>query len=32
MVQFDLAFSNIDANAPDGLMGETEVVIEVSVE
>ena len=32
MVQFDFAFSNIDDNAPDGLTGETEVRIEVSVE
>ena len=31
-VQLDMAFSNIDDNAPDGLMGPTEVEIEVWVE
>ncbi|MEM6993681.1 MAG: hypothetical protein AAF721_24420 [Myxococcota bacterium] len=31
-VQFDMAFSNIDANAMDGLTGPTEVSIEVSVQ
>ncbi len=31
-VQLDFAFSNIDANAPDGLMGPTEVEIEIRVE
>lgn len=32
MAQLDLAFSNIDGNAPDGLTGATEVEIELRVE
>lgn len=31
-IQFDMAFSNIDDMAPDGLTGETEVAIELRVE
>ena len=31
-VQFDLALSNIDSNAPDGMMGPTELLIEISVD
>lgn len=29
--EFQMAFSNIDANAPDGLMGPTTVEVEVIV-
>ncbi|MCH9688187.1 MAG: hypothetical protein K0V04_42545 [Deltaproteobacteria bacterium] len=31
-VQFDFAFSNIDTNSPDGLMGPTEVEVEIRIE
>jgi len=31
-VRFDLTLSNIDGNAPDGLMGDTEISIDVSIE